>query len=218
METLPTATILIVEDEPKQLRYYAKTLRRYKLITVSSGSEALQALEKERPDLIILDHVLAGGEHGVDFIPRLKNKAAHIPIVVVSGTLDMPGQLAALQGPDSAHYVLEKPVDLDELDALVERALSECGLGEAVRLLRSLEDAEKIERNEPERRFTERLARQHEIIKRFREQPQRPNVSSLAREFNVDRKTIRRDLRDLIQRGQLDPVWYPEWNQGDDGQ
>ncbi len=215
MEQAPTATILIIEDEPKQLRYYAKTLRRYRLLSATTGTAALELLENEKPDLILLDHILAGGEKGAEFIPRLKDRVAHVPIIVISGTLDIQGRLAALQGPNSAHYVLEKPVDLDELDALVAKALSECGLGEVVRLLRSLEEAEKIERNDPERRFTERLARQHELINRFRGNPQPLNVSALAREFDVDRKTIRRDLRDLIQRGQLDAAWYPEWNQPD---
>ncbi|SPE54682.1 hypothetical protein SBV1_1920003 [Verrucomicrobia bacterium] len=38
----------------------------------------------------------------------------------------------------------------------------------------------------------------------------KPNISVLAGEFHVDRKTIRRDLHDLVQRGQLDPSIYPE--------
>ncbi|MHB8519711.1 MAG: response regulator [Limisphaerales bacterium] len=208
----PTASILIVEDEPKQLRHYARTLKRYRLTCVPTGTAALAALTKQIPDLIILDHILAGGELGTDFLPQLKAAAAHVPIIVISGTLDIQGQLAALQGPHAARYVLEKPVDLDELDSMVETALTNGGLGEIVRLLRSLEKAEKIESNEPERRFTERLARQHELLERVRKSGELPNISSLAREFNVDRKTIRRDLHDLIQRGQLDPAVYPQWN------
>src|SRR5262249_60586660 len=109
-----------------------------------------------------------------------------------------------LQGPDSAHYLLEKPVRAAELTAVVEKALNQCGLGETVRALQSLERAEKIESNEPERRFTERLARQHQIVNQLRHSFERPNVSALARQFNVDRKTIRRDLCDLVQRGQLE--------------
>jgi len=123
-------------------------------------------------------------------------------------------QLGALQGPLAAHYVLQKPVQLDEFEATVAHALEECGLGETVKMLRSLERAEKIESNEPERRFTERLARQHEILNRLRSAPQRPNVSALAREFKVARKTIQRDLHDLLTRRQLDPRVYPDCNAG----
>lgn len=206
-----TASILIVEDEPQQLRVYSKALRGYRLTCVMTGTAALESLATHIPDLIILDHVLAQGQKGTDFLPQLKAAAAHVPIIVISGTLDIRAQLKALQGRDSAHYVLEKPVDLDELKSTVETALRECGLGETVRALQSLERAERIEHNEPERRFTERLARQHEIILRLRQTPEKPNISSLAREFNVSRKTIHRDLHDLVVRKQLDPSVYPEW-------
>ena len=94
---------------------------------------------------------------------------------------------------------------------IVVTAASSNHFGALVQMLRSLERAEKIENNEPERRFTERLERQHEIINRLRKTNERPNVSALAREFNVARKTIQRDLADLVQRGQIDPAVYPDW-------
>jgi len=199
-----TASILVVEDDPNQFRLYGKVLKGYRLTCVVNASAAVKALEERLPDLIILDHVLAGGERGADFLPRLKEKAAHVPIIIVSGTLDIQGQLQALQGPRSAHYVLEKPVRAADLTALVEKALTDCGFGETVRALQSLERAEKIESNEPERRFVERLARQHELLKVLRRSSGPANVSALARQFHVDRKTIRRDLSDLVQRGQLE--------------
>jgi DNA-binding NtrC family response regulator len=207
------ASILIIEDDPKQLKLYAKALRGHRLTCVSTGSAGLRALGDARPDLIILDNVLDSGERGIDFLPKLKNAAAHVPIILISGTLQIRQQLAALQGPRSAHFMLDKPVDLDELDRTVEIALTECGFGETVAVLKSLERAEKIEASEPDRRFTERLARQHELIKRLRGAKERPNISSLARDFNVSRKTIIRDLQDLIRRGQLAEEVYPEWKQ-----
>jgi DNA-binding NtrC family response regulator len=205
------ASILIVEDEPKQLKLYAKALRGYRLICVSTASAALATLAESKPDLIILDNILERGEKGVDYLPRLKAAAAHVPVILISGTLELRAQLAALQGPRSAHYSLEKPVDLDELDRIVEIALTECGIGETVATLQSLERAEKIEASEPDRRFTERLARQHQIIKGLRHSTERPNISALSRGFSVSRKTIIRDLQDLIRRGQLAEEVYPDW-------
>jgi DNA-binding NtrC family response regulator len=202
-------TILIVEDDPKQIRLYAQVLSRYRLTCVSTGSAALAALQEQIPDLIILDHVLGRGELGAAFLPRLKTVAAHVPVIVISGTLDISGQLKALQGPYSADYVIEKPVDINQLEQTVQTALDECGLGRTVRSLRSLERAELVEATDRERLFTERLARQHELLKRLRGSRERPNVSQLADEFKVDRKTIRRDLRDLVQRGQIDPALCP---------
>ena len=197
-------SILIVEDDPKQLRLYAQVLSAYRLTCVSTGTAALQALAERVPDLILLDHILAKGELGTTFLPQLKTVAAHVPIIVISGTLDIGGQLQALQGPFSADYVIEKPVDIEQLEQTVQTALNECGLGKTVRALHSLERAELIEDSDRERLFTERLARQHELLKRLRGTQQKPNLTELAAEFGVDRKTIRRDLQDLVQRGQLD--------------
>ena len=151
----------------------------------------------------------------MEFLPKLKAAAAHVPVIMISGTLQIGEQLAALQGPRSAHYILQKPVDLDELDRTVEIALTECGLGETVAALQSLERAEKFDVSEPDRRFTERLSRQHALNKRLRADSKRPNISSLARDFDVSRKTVIRDLQDLIKRGQLPEEIYPEWNQDD---
>jgi len=49
----------------------------------------------------------------------------------------------------------------------------------------------------------------------LREAAERPNVSALARQFNISRKTIQRDLTDLVQPGQLDPGVYQEWSFAD---
>ena len=207
------ASILIIEDDPQQLKLYAKALRAYQLTCVTTGSAALAALATTKPDLIILDNILDAGERGVEFLARLKDAAAHVPIILISGTLKIREQLAALQGPRAAHFVLEKPVDLDELDRTVEIALTECGFGEMVAALQSLERAEKTGVTDPDRRFTERLARQYEMLKRLRGADGRPNISGLARDFNVARKTIIRDLQDMIRRGQLPEAAYPEWTQ-----
>jgi len=211
MNTIAMASILVVEDDPTQLRLYSKALRGYRLTCVTSGTAALQSVRETTPDLIILDHVLADGERGAEFLPKLKAVAAHVPIIIISGTLDIQGKLKALQGPHSAHYVLEKPVDIDELEKTVEIALTECGLGETIHVLQSLDRAEKLSGEEPDRRFTERLARQHELLKRLRGTDDRSNISQLSRDFKVSRKTIIRDLRELIQRHQLDPAVYPQW-------
>jgi DNA-binding NtrC family response regulator len=204
------ASILVVEDDPQQVRLYAQALAGFRVTFVATGTAALAAVEQRLPDLIILDHVLQSGERGLDFLPRFKAVAAHVPVIVVSGTLDVRAQIAALSGPGSAHYVIEKPVDVEELLRTVRHSLDECGLAETVAELRSLEQAERIESGDRERLFTERLARQMELIRRFRGAASRPNISQLAEEFRVDRKTIRRDLHDLVARGQLPASVRPE--------
>lgn len=95
------AALLIVEDEPEQLRLYAQALAGYRLTCVSTASAALEILARQPPDLILLDHVLAQGELGLDALPMLRQAAAHVPVIIISGTLPVTGQLQALQGPES---------------------------------------------------------------------------------------------------------------------
>ena len=206
------ANILIIEDDPKQTWFYSRALRGYRLTCVPNATTALAELEHTTPDLIILDHVLADGELGLKFLPRLKALAAHVPVIVVSGTLDVRAQLQSVQGPRAAHYVIEKPVDLNELECKVEVALTECGFAEMVSMLQSLEHAEGKEASMPEHQFTERLARQHKLLVQLRGTTARPNITRLSDEYRVARKTIIRDLQDLIRRGQLDSAIYPERN------
>jgi CheY-like chemotaxis protein len=206
-----TARLLIVEDDPEQCRAYAKVLCDYDLTFVPTATAALASLPTRMPDVILLDHILSNGERGTDFIHAFKSVAAHVPIVIISGTLEVSGQLAALQGPHRAHYVLAKPVSVSQLEDIVARALTDCGFAEAIALLQSIERAEKDDVTDPDRRFVERLARQHALLQLSRQdRTGRCNVSSLARQFHVDRRTIRRDLQDLLRRHQIDPTWLPE--------
>ncbi|MGC9943796.1 MAG: response regulator, partial [Verrucomicrobiota bacterium] len=204
------ASILIIEDDATQLKLYAEALAGYQLTCVSTGTAGLKAVVEAKPDLIILDNVLESGERGVDFLPGLKQAAAHVPVILISGTVQIREQLTILQGPHSVHFALSKPFDLDDLKRTVEIALTECGFGEMVASLQSLERAEKITASEPDRRFTERLARHHEMIKRLHRAAERANISGLSRDFGVSRRTIIRDLQDLIRRGQLPEKVYPE--------
>lgn len=199
------AHILVIEDDPRQARLYQQALAECTFDWARNGTKALETLARRIPELILLDHVLEGGETGLSFLGKLKEVAAHVPIIMVSGTLAIAEQLKALSGPNSAHYVIEKPVDLDQLEQTVATALRDCGLGEAVAALRSLERAELIESGDRERLFTERLARQHTLLNRLRGSAAKPNISQLAQEFGVDRRSIRRDLQDLVTRGQLPP-------------
>lgn len=191
-----------------QLRLYTKALATYRVLTVTSGTEAMKQIAEEVPDVILLDHQLADGEKGTDFLPLIKNDFAHVPVILISGTLDIKGQLKALQGPYSAHYLIEKPVDIEVLRETVERALQDCGLAETVRSIRSLERAEMLNSKDPERIFAARLARQVEMLNCLRD-GQPANISQLARALKVSRRTIARDIQELVDRGQLPPGVRP---------
>jgi DNA-binding NtrC family response regulator len=203
--------LLIIEDDDLQYEIYADALEQFRLTRAKTGSAALALLAKLPPDLLILDHVLEDGERGLDFLPEFKELLPHIPVIIVSGALEVKQQMAALQGPRRAHYCLPKPVDIRELKRTVETALKECSGDEIIRQFEALERAQRIDAPELLSRSTERLARQNEILARTKQSGTRPNISALSREFKVARRTIIRDLEELIRRGQLSPDAYPEW-------
>jgi ActR/RegA family two-component response regulator len=134
-----------------------------------------------------------------------------VPIIIVSGALEVQQQLKALQGPRRAHYCLPKPVDVHELRRTVDTALKECGETEAVRQFEALERAHRVDAQELFSRSTDRLSRQNRILELVGKSRERPNISALARQFNVARRTVIRDLQEMIRRGQLKPEVYPEW-------
>lgn len=206
-----SAAILIVEDDDLQFEIYEEALAGYRLIRVATGSEALASIPKAPPDLLILDHVLSEGELGLNFLPAFKELLPHVPIIIVSGALEVQQQMKALQGPRRAHYCLPKPVDVRELKRIVKTALAECGQTEVVRQFEALERSQRVDAQELLSRSTDRLSRQNHLCEELKKSRERANVSALARQFNVARRTIMRDLQELIRRGQLRPEVYPEW-------
>jgi DeoR/GlpR family transcriptional regulator of sugar metabolism len=60
------------------------------------------------------------------------------------------------------------------------------------------------------------LSRQTQIRQQLADSPDRPNISALARQFKVARRTIIRDLQELIRRGELAPDVYPKSEPGED--
>jgi Fic family protein len=97
-----------------------------------------------------------------------------------------------------------KPLDLDELQSTVETALKECGEAEIIRQFESLERSRRVDAQDLFSRSTDRLSRQTQLLQKIQTQSEKPNISALAREFKVARKTILRDLSELIRRGQLE--------------
>ena len=203
--------ILIIEDDDLQYEIYEEALGDYELSRVTTGTDALNAVARRPPDLIILDHVLDEGQLGLDYMPEMKELVPHVPVVIVSGALEAHQQMHALQGPRRAHYCITKPVDVHELKKTVEVALRECGESEVVRQFEALERSKRVDAEALFSRSTDRLSRQTEIRRMVVNAKERPNVSALAREFRVARRTIIRDLQELIRRGEIRPEIYPKW-------
>ena len=112
--------ILVVDDDLHigDLLQEALEGEGYRVARAYSGTEALLALDRTRPDLILLDLMLPGLS-GEEVLPRL----AGIPVIVVSARADGAGRTALLLG-GAADYVT-KPFALRELLARVAVRLRE---------------------------------------------------------------------------------------------
>jgi len=75
--------ILIVEDEESLRLLYEEELKAegYEVITAGNGREAIQKLEEEKPDLIILDIVMPVMD-GLEALGRIVGKERKIPIIL----------------------------------------------------------------------------------------------------------------------------------------
>jgi diguanylate cyclase (GGDEF)-like protein len=114
--TNPNATILIVDDQI-QNRTLLETLLRpegYRTLSAASGEEALAAIARHAPDLILLD-VMMPGMDGYQVAGKLKSNPAtsDIPIIMVTAKGDRSDRLAGLNA--GAEDFLIKPVDRAEL-------------------------------------------------------------------------------------------------------
>jgi DNA-binding NtrC family response regulator len=210
------ARILVVEDDDLQHEIYEEALGDYELTRVTTGTDALKSISQSLPHLIVLDHILAEGQLGLDYLAELKEALPFVPVIVVSGALEVHQQLEALQGPRRAHYCLTKPIDVHELRRAIEIALRECGEAEVVRQFEALERSKRVDVQELLSRSTDRLSRQAQIRQMLEKQGERPNISALSRHFRVARRTIIRDLQELIRREELPAEVYPKWESGVD--
>jgi two-component system KDP operon response regulator KdpE len=115
------ARILVVDDEPAIVRAVQTNLGRhdFHVETAGNGREALEALARMHPDLILLDLGLPDMD-GLDIIRAIRGRAM-TPIVVLSAREAEADKVAALDlGADD---YLTKPFGINELLARVRVAL-----------------------------------------------------------------------------------------------
>jgi CheY-like chemotaxis protein len=120
----PAATILVVDDNPINLKLVADLLafEGYRMLKAVDGEEAAHRVQEDPPDLILLDVDLPGID-GLTLTRRLKGDARTADIIIVALTaFAMKGdrQRAIAAGCDA--YVT-KPIDTRELPVQVAELL-----------------------------------------------------------------------------------------------
>ena len=124
IEATPS-TILVVDDDAGQRSLLESFLgsQGLRVVTASSGEQALEVLSAEAVDLMISD-VRMTGLSGLETLRRVRGLKPVLPVLLVTAYPDIRGAVDAMR--DGAVNYLEKPIDLDELLTTVRQAL---GLG-----------------------------------------------------------------------------------------
>jgi len=116
------ATILIVDDDAVIRGILFDLLSEtHECNTASTAEQALQYLEIENYDAVITD-VAMPGLSGVELLKRVQLKDLQTPVIVMSGKQNEEGPASLLQL--GAFAYISKPFRLDEVESLVERAVS----------------------------------------------------------------------------------------------
>lgn len=115
--------ILIVEDEvmPALALKAALEKRGFAIVgMLARGEKVSETVEREKPDLVLVDIRLAGAYTGVEVVEMLK-RSSPVPFIYMSGYDFGPLHEAALATEPLAF--LSKPVDIDKLVEIIERHL-----------------------------------------------------------------------------------------------
>ncbi len=113
------ARIVIIDDDPSFLEITGAILKRfgYEVLTAANTSDGMALLESEKPDLLILDIMMATVDEGLDFAVRLRQKEGlqDLPIIIVSAQPETEkGYMRSLEDDldwIAADIFMEKPVD-----------------------------------------------------------------------------------------------------------
>jgi len=127
---------LLVVDDEAGIRESLKWIFRdtYDIVLAKDGRQALEAVDKKPPDLILLD-ILLPDVNGLEVLRRVKEGHRGLPVIMITATKTVRNAVEAMKlGADD--YIV-KPFDLEELRIIVRKALSTRDLTKELELLRS---------------------------------------------------------------------------------
>src|SRR5436309_14811947 len=111
---MPEAAILVVDDDAPIRRMLRRTLAAegYEVETAADGGEALAAVERSVPDLLVLDVAMPGVD-GLDVCRRVRRAGLGLPILLLTARDAVADRVAGLDA--GADDYLVKPFAAEEL-------------------------------------------------------------------------------------------------------
>src|SRR5947208_5321345 len=130
------AHILVVDDD-ENLRWVLKTQLEemgYAVSSAADGEQALAAIEKEPPALVLTDLKMPGLS-GLELLARIRSEYPELPAVIITAFGTIQSAVQAMRA--GAYDYLTKPVDFEELAIVVNRVLEHFRLVAEVQNLRT---------------------------------------------------------------------------------
>lgn len=119
------AKLLIVDDELDVREFAASFFRRRKIdvITAADGEHALELIEKEKPQLVLLDIKMTGMD-GITTLEEIRKKDQDVKVIMVSGKEPTEEDAFKRCSELGALCYIHKPLNLEELEKVVLRELA----------------------------------------------------------------------------------------------
>lgn len=118
-------TILIVEDydDVRRMLKVLLEFEEFQVVEAATGSEALEVIKKQPPDVILMDLALPGFD-GFETIRRIRatDGFQNTPIIVLTAYTEASSYETAFSA--GSNYFMAKPIDFDELAALLKQIMS----------------------------------------------------------------------------------------------
>ncbi|HEY8370269.1 MAG TPA: response regulator [Thermodesulfobacteriota bacterium] len=129
-DTLPT--LLVVDDEPAVLEALVEAMsdRGFAVLTAESGTAALALAAQNPVDVVLLDLCMPGMD-GIATLEALKARDPDVEVIVVTAHASLQTAVSAIKR--QAYDYIAKPFDLDALERLVRRALTQRRLRAEIR-------------------------------------------------------------------------------------
>ena len=119
--------VLLVDDDETHLEILRHGLeyQGFEVVTLSSAENLLQQVVAHKPDAIILDVYLPGG-NGLEICQELMDSpaTAMIPVIILSGSIE--STIVRQARAAGCRYFLSKPFDPNTLLMAVRQSIDEC--------------------------------------------------------------------------------------------
>ena len=137
LQTIPKRKILLVDDD-HDFRWATGNvleLAGYDVVQAQDGEEALGFLEKDVPDLVLLDFRMPGLD-GLQVATVMKQRISAVPIIMITAYAEIDSAVKAMKM--GVYDYATKPVDNNDLLFTVKRALEKQDLVQEVEQLREI--------------------------------------------------------------------------------